>query len=178
MTQFENKVCIVTGGASGIGAKTAEMFVQRGGQVVIGDVNDEAGEGLAAAIGDKAVFFHLDVSDPASCEAAVDLAVARFGSVDGVVNSAIKMAPGPLKDLAHADWNLVLEIGLTGSFLMSQAAGRWNDRQWSQGFDRHALVERRPQSLRDVRRLLHDQGGVDHAGSASRDRMGPVWHSC
>ncbi|MBT3808468.1 MAG: SDR family NAD(P)-dependent oxidoreductase, partial [Rhodospirillaceae bacterium] len=52
MTQFENKVCIVTGGASGIGAKTAEMFVQRGGQVVIGDVNDEAGEGLAAAIGD------------------------------------------------------------------------------------------------------------------------------
>jgi NAD(P)-dependent dehydrogenase (short-subunit alcohol dehydrogenase family) len=125
MTRFENKVCIVTGGASGIGAKTAEMYARQGGQVVIGDVNDEAGEAVAATIGENAVFAHLDVSDPTSCQAAVDLAVTRFGGVDGVVNSAVKMAPGPLKELAHADWSKVIDIGLTGSFLLSQAAGRW-----------------------------------------------------
>lgn len=125
MARFAGKVCIITGGASGIGAKTAELFAEQGGRVVIGDVNDELGETLAAQIGDAAAYLHLDVTDAAACQAAVDLAVARFGGVDCVVNSAIRMAPGPLKELSLDDWNTVVEVGLTGSFLMSQAAGRW-----------------------------------------------------
>jgi NAD(P)-dependent dehydrogenase (short-subunit alcohol dehydrogenase family) len=126
MARFTGKVCIVTGGARGIGAKTAEMFVEQGGKVIVGDVNDELGQELCDQIGaDKAVYMHLDVSDPQACQAAVDLAVERFGGVDGVVNSAVKMAPGALKDLPLEDWNLMLNIGLTGTFLMSQAAARW-----------------------------------------------------
>ena len=126
MSRFEGKVCIITGGASGIGAETARMFADEGGSVVIGDVNDALGHEIAAGIGEaKSVYLHFDVTDPAACQTAVDLAVDKFGAVDYVLNSAIKMARGLLKDLSLEDWNLMVDIGLTGSFLMTQAAGRW-----------------------------------------------------
>ena len=126
MARFTDKVCIVTGGASGIGARTAEMFAEQGGKVVIGDVNDELGTEVCEGIGaDLAVYMHLDVTDPEACQAAVNLAVELFGSVDCVVNSAVKMAPGLLKDLSLEDWSTMVNVGLTGSFLMIQAAGRW-----------------------------------------------------
>ena len=67
MTRFAGKVCIVTGGASGIGARTAEAFAAQGGTVVIGDVNDDLGKQVAARIGkDAAAYVHLDVTDPAA----------------------------------------------------------------------------------------------------------------
>ena len=126
MARFTDRVCIATGGASGIGAKTAEMFVEQGGKVIVGDVNDELGAEVCERIGaDSAAYLHLDVTDPEACQAAVELAVERFGSVDCVVNSAVKMAPGLLKDLSLEDWNTMVNIGLTGSFLMTQAGGCW-----------------------------------------------------
>ena len=92
MARFTDKVCIVTGGASGIGARTALMFAEQGGKVVIGDVNDELGTEICQEMGaDVAVYMHLDVTDPEACQKAVDLAVELFGGVDCVVNSAVKM---------------------------------------------------------------------------------------
>jgi 2,5-dichloro-2,5-cyclohexadiene-1,4-diol dehydrogenase 2 len=130
MARFTDKACIVTGGASGIGAKTAEMFVEQGGKVLIGDVDDTLGEKVADEINSKfgagrAIYMHFDVSNLDDCKAAVDRAVAEFGGVHCVLNSAIKMAPGLLKDLSLEDWNTVVTVGLTGTFLMTQAAGRW-----------------------------------------------------
>lgn len=126
MKRFEGKGCIVAGGARGIGAKTAEMFAEQGGRVLIGDVNQPLGEELVRTIGaEQAVYQYLDVTDPASCKAAVDRTVAAFGGLDCVVNCAIKIDPGPLIDLSLESWNLVVDIGLTGTFLMCQAAGRW-----------------------------------------------------
>lgn len=126
MARFTDRVCIVTGGASGIGAMTAEMFVEQGGKVIVGDVNDTLGTEVCERIGaNSAAYLHLDVTDPEACQAAVDLAVERFGGVDCVLNSAVQMAPGMLKDLPLENWNLMLNVGLTGTFLMTQAAGRW-----------------------------------------------------
>ena len=126
MARFTDKVCIVTGGASGIGAKTAEMFVEQGGKVVVGDVNDEMGMAVCEGIGaGNAAYIHLDVTDPEACQAAVEFAVEKFGGVDCVLNSAVRMAPGLLKDLPLENWNVMVNVGLTGTFLMSQAAGRW-----------------------------------------------------
>ncbi|MEE9274377.1 MAG: glucose 1-dehydrogenase [bacterium] len=125
MSRFGGKVCIVAGGARGIGEKTSEMFAEEGGRVIIGDVNRELGEPLAERIGERAVFQHLDVTEPDSCKAAVERAVSEFGGLDCLVNCAIKMDPAPLLDLSLESWKLVVDIGLTGMFLMGQAAGRW-----------------------------------------------------
>ncbi|MBT7486080.1 MAG: SDR family oxidoreductase [Rhodospirillales bacterium] len=125
MAKFNNKVCIVTGGASGIGAQTAIQFAEAGGKVVIGDINDELGKALAAKIGENAAYLHFDVSDPDACAQAVEFTVSTFGGVDYVLNSAVRMAPGWLKDLPLENWHPMVNVGLTVSFLMTQAAGRW-----------------------------------------------------
>jgi len=125
MGRFEGKTCIVAGGARGIGAKTSEVYAAEGGHVVIGDVREELGLELAGKIGDGAVFQKLDVTDPESCRGAVERAVGQFGSADHLVNCAIKMDPAPLIDLKLESWKLVVDIGLTGTFLMCQAWGRW-----------------------------------------------------
>ena len=89
-------------------------------------MNDELGVELEAKLGkDKAVFQRLDVSDEASCQAAVERAVGEFGGLNHLVNCAIKMDPAPLVDLPLSSWKMVLDVGLTGMFLMCQAAGRW-----------------------------------------------------
>ena len=130
MARFSNRVAIITGGASGIGKKTAEMFVEQGGKVLIGDIDDDTGQKVSDEIGrkfgkDNISYVHLDVSDFDQCQSIVDSAVSKFGGVHCVLNSAIKMAPGMLKDLSLKDWNTMINIGLTGTFLMTQAAGRW-----------------------------------------------------
>ncbi len=125
MARFEDRVCIITGGASGIGAETARRFVRDGGRVVIGDVDEALGGAVADDIGDAAAFAPIDVTDPASCASGVAFAVATFGRLDGLVNSAIRMGPTALVDLSLDDWNKVVDVGLTGTFLMTQAAGRW-----------------------------------------------------
>jgi NAD(P)-dependent dehydrogenase (short-subunit alcohol dehydrogenase family) len=125
MAQFDGRVLIVTGGARGIGEAVARGFVQRGGRVVLADIDVERGRALAAEIGHAAVFQEADVRNPTDCETAVRRAVAAFGTADCLVNSALKMAPAPLADLKPEDWRSVIEVGLTGTFLMTQAFGRW-----------------------------------------------------
>jgi len=79
MGRLDRKVAIVTGGASGIGAATARRFVAEGARVVIADLNDEAGEGVARALGSAAAYRHADVGSLADLEAAVAFARERFG---------------------------------------------------------------------------------------------------
>ncbi len=126
MGRFDGNVCIVAGGARGIGAKTCEMYVEQGGRVLIGDVNEALGVELESRLGgERAAFQRLDVTDEASCREAVDRAAGEFGGLNHLVNCAIRMDPAPLVDLPLASWKLVLDVGLTGMFLMCQAAGRW-----------------------------------------------------
>lgn len=126
MFEFGDRVCIIAGGARGIGAKTAEFYVRQGGRVVIGDTRRDQGEALTEHLGaEAAAFYPLDVSDARSCSDLVTHAVARFGGVDHLVNCAIVQRPGPLVELAEDAWREVLDVGLTGTFLMCKAFGRW-----------------------------------------------------
>lgn len=73
--KIANSVFLVTGGASGLGAATARMVVEGGGKVVLADLNEEAGQALAAELGAAARFVRTDVTDEASTQAAVEAAV-------------------------------------------------------------------------------------------------------
>ncbi|HTJ99856.1 MAG TPA: 3-hydroxyacyl-CoA dehydrogenase [Bordetella sp.] len=117
--EIANKVFIVTGGASGLGAGTARMLVDNGARVVIADVQDEAGSQLAAELGQR--YVHCDVTQEADAQAAVD-AATETGSLFGLVNCA-GVAPAARivgKNGPHALdlFQKVIGINLIGSFNM------------------------------------------------------------
>ena len=78
--RLHGKVAVVTGGASGIGAGTVRRFVDEGARVVIADLQDDAGQALAAELGDGTRFIHTDVTREADVAAAVDRIFADAGS--------------------------------------------------------------------------------------------------
>jgi NAD(P)-dependent dehydrogenase (short-subunit alcohol dehydrogenase family) len=88
MTRLTNKVAIITGGASGIGAGTVRKFLSEGAKVVIADVQDELGLALQAELGDAVIYQHTDVSNEADVKALVDLTVSHFGGLDTIFNNA------------------------------------------------------------------------------------------
>lgn len=87
MGQLEGKVAVVTGGASGIGRGTVELFVEQGAKVVVGDISDEDGRALAASL-PGVEFVHADVTVEADIELLVAAAVSRFGRLDVMFNNA------------------------------------------------------------------------------------------
>lgn len=88
MGRVSGKVAIITGGASGLGLADAELLAAEGAKVVIADINDEAGEALAAKIGDDAIYVHHDVTKEEDWKAVVQKAVDHFGKLDVLVNNA------------------------------------------------------------------------------------------
>jgi NAD(P)-dependent dehydrogenase (short-subunit alcohol dehydrogenase family) len=91
--QIDQRVFIITGGGSGLGAATARHLAGLGARVVLADINPEAGEALEAELGDGALFVRTDVTSEADGKVAVAAAVQKFGRVDGLVNCA-GVAPG------------------------------------------------------------------------------------
>jgi NAD(P)-dependent dehydrogenase (short-subunit alcohol dehydrogenase family) len=118
--QIQNHVFLVTGGGSGLGAATAAMLAANGGKVVIADVNQPAGKDSAGFPGGTVRFVKADVTDEASTQAAVDLCVAQFGAIHGLVNCA-GVAPGERvvgRNGPHAlaSFERAIKINLIGTF--------------------------------------------------------------
>jgi NAD(P)-dependent dehydrogenase (short-subunit alcohol dehydrogenase family) len=124
--ELAGKVAIVTGGASGIGLASVELFVAEGARVLIADVNDAAGEALAARLGEAAVFRRTDVSSREDVQALVDFAIARFGGLHIMFNNAgISGAQYPrFLDDELQDFQRVIGINLFGVMVGSQCAAR------------------------------------------------------
>jgi NAD(P)-dependent dehydrogenase (short-subunit alcohol dehydrogenase family) len=118
--QIQNSVFIIAGGGSGLGAATAKMIINSGGNVVLADINKEAGAAKQAELGAKARFIETNVTDEASVQAAVDLCTSAFGGLHGAVNCA-GVAPGERvvgKSGPHslANFRRAVEINLIGTF--------------------------------------------------------------
>ncbi|MCY3915820.1 MAG: SDR family NAD(P)-dependent oxidoreductase [Chloroflexi bacterium] len=126
--RLEGKTAIVTGGANGIGAGCARRLAEEGANVVIADIDDAAGQALAAELGATVRYLRADVSQRASVEALFAGAVTSFGAVDILVNNAAFVhKPGVIAHfLAYSDesWRKTLDVNLTGMFHCSQVAAR------------------------------------------------------
>jgi NAD(P)-dependent dehydrogenase (short-subunit alcohol dehydrogenase family) len=125
MGELDGKVAVVTGGASGIGRATVDRFVEEGARVVIADVDDERGAEAAKELGDATAFQHTDVSNADDVQAAVDVAVERFGRLDVMFNNAgIGSKFDRLIDNDLSDFDRVIGIDLKGVMLGTQRAAR------------------------------------------------------
>ncbi|OZY40534.1 3-hydroxyacyl-CoA dehydrogenase [Pseudomonas fragi] len=124
--QIENKVFIVTGGASGLGAATAHMLVKAGANVMLVDMNAEAVAAQALALGDQARSAVADISQADAAQAAVAATVAAFGAVNGLVNCAGIVRGEKIlgKNGPHAleTFSQVINVNLIGSFNMLRLA--------------------------------------------------------
>jgi NAD(P)-dependent dehydrogenase (short-subunit alcohol dehydrogenase family) len=121
---LEKKAALVVGAANGIGRATALAFAAAGASVACADIEDA--KPTAADIekgGGQALPVHLDVTDSASCRAAVAAAVERFGGLDVLMYGAADSdRAAPVTEIDEAVWDRVIRINLTGAFLMTKAA--------------------------------------------------------
>jgi NAD(P)-dependent dehydrogenase (short-subunit alcohol dehydrogenase family) len=120
MGRFADKVLFVTGGGSGIGEATARRFAAEGGQVAVADLDLTAAQRVAGELGGVAVA--CDVADEASVRAAVADARGGLGRIDCVFNCAGYVRFVPLLELELEEWNRMLAVHLTGTFLVCKTA--------------------------------------------------------
>jgi 3-oxoacyl-[acyl-carrier protein] reductase len=118
--RFEGKVLFATGAASGLAAAAARRFAAEGGRVAAVDLDASKAEAVAAEL-DGSIGLACDVSDEASVSGAVKAAHERLGRIDCVLNSAGFAQFTPLEEYSLADWNRMLAVHLTGTFLVCRA---------------------------------------------------------
>jgi NAD(P)-dependent dehydrogenase (short-subunit alcohol dehydrogenase family) len=130
MKRLQDKVIIVTGGASGIGAGTCDALASEGAAVVVADLNAAGAEAKAAELkgrGARALGLQLDVAGEASVAALYERAAAALGGVDGIVNNAANTLLSSTRDLGieHTDfevWDAIMQVNLRGAAAMTKHA--------------------------------------------------------
>ncbi len=128
--RLKDKVCLITGGASGIGKATALRFIEEGAVVIICDVNEEAGTAVLETLGARAYFYKVNVADRPEVQDWIDTAVKQYERVDVLINNAgitqdallVKMKEGKLvKQMEETAFDSVVTVNLKGVFNCTQA---------------------------------------------------------
>jgi meso-butanediol dehydrogenase/(S,S)-butanediol dehydrogenase/diacetyl reductase len=117
MGKLENKVSVITGAASGIGAATAKLFADEGAAVIVVDIDEINGRRVTEEIGASAVFYKANVSEPVEVEAMVRFAVEQFGRLDILHNNvATAGAVAAVGDMPIEAWQRAITVSLSGVF--------------------------------------------------------------
>lgn len=124
MGRVAGKVAIVTGGAMGIGAATAQLLAEEGASVVVADLAVEAGERTVAELARPGLFVRHDVSSEADWDALEQAVIARFGRIDVLVNNAAIQIPASIADVRFEDWRRIQSVNADGPFLGCRMAVR------------------------------------------------------
>jgi 3-oxoacyl-[acyl-carrier protein] reductase len=136
--RLKDKVCLITGGAAGIGKATAERFAEEGAKVVICDVAKDAGEATVKTLGPDASFYVVNVANRQEVQAWVDDVWSQYGRIDVLVNNAgilrdaqlVKVKDGALVgQMSEADFDLVIAVNLKGVFNCTQAVAPYMIKQ-------------------------------------------------
>ncbi|MFI7489869.1 SDR family NAD(P)-dependent oxidoreductase [Micromonospora echinaurantiaca] len=132
--RLDGKVAVITGGASGIGRATAELFVAEGAKVVAGDISDDLGAELADSCGDSLTYQHADITVEADIEALVATAVDRYGKLDVMFNNAGAGGdPASIQDITQEGADRTLRLLATSVILGHRYAARQFVRQGTGG---------------------------------------------
>src|SRR6266571_5997328 len=125
MARLAGKVALISGGARGQGAVEATMFTQEGAKVVFGDILDEEGKQVEAAIraqGGEATYVHLNVTREEDWQRAVQAAESAYGKLDILVNNAGIAIRGAIEETSEDAWDHIMAINLKGVFLGTKYA--------------------------------------------------------
>ena len=142
---IQQKTFLVTGGASGLGLATAKMIVENGGNDVLLDINEEAGQKAEAELGTQSRFVKTDVSNEEEVQAAIDLAISTFGGIDGVANCAgigpAQRVVGKTGPHALGLFSKVIQINLIGTFnVIRLAAAVMQNNEAGQSGERGVII--------------------------------------
>ena len=121
---LDRKIALITGAGSGIGKGISESFAAKGVSVAVVDLSIGAETAVANKISNGATAFQCDVSKSDSVNATVKAVLEQYGKIDILVNSAGIVALAPAEEISQKDWDLTLNVNLTGTFLMAQAVGK------------------------------------------------------
>jgi 3-oxoacyl-[acyl-carrier protein] reductase len=125
--RFDERTAVITGAGRGIGAAVATRLAREGAAVVVGDLDAEPAESVAAEIqksGGRARGVAVDVTARSSVDALFDVAAREFGGVDMLVTSAGVIRDNLIHKMSEDDWDLVIDTHMKGTFLCAQAAQR------------------------------------------------------
>ena len=134
--QLNGKVCVVTGAASGIGKRIAEVYAEAGGKVVIADLNLDAAEATAQSIrdaGGEALGVAMDVTNEQQVIDGIAITVATYGQVDVLVSNAGIQITNKITDFKYEDWKKMLAIHLDGAFLTTRECMKDMERRKAPG---------------------------------------------
>lgn len=134
--QLNGKVCVVTGAASGIGKRIAEVYAEAGGKVVIADLNLDAAEATAQSIrdaGGEALGVAMDVTNEQQVIDGIAITVATYGQVDVLVSNAGIQIINKITDFKYEDWKKMLAIHLDGAFLTTRECMKDMERRKAPG---------------------------------------------
>lgn len=118
-----DKTVLITGGASGIGYAAVQAFLNQQANVVVADIDEAQGEAMIRKENnDRLHFVRTDITDEPACQNAIRSAADKFGGLDVLINNAGIEIVAPIHEMELSDWNKVLNVNLTGMFLMSKHA--------------------------------------------------------
>jgi NAD(P)-dependent dehydrogenase (short-subunit alcohol dehydrogenase family) len=124
MRRLDGKRALITGAARGIGLEFARAYLEEGARVAICDINIDAAQKAAEALGEGAIAVRLDVTDQASIDSCVATVEDALGGIDILINNAALFTAAPIVEISRADYDRIFAVNVAGTLFMMQAVAR------------------------------------------------------